>query len=107
MSLMYPIVGTAVAIAGADKLSGNRGYATLFRRLGWSQDAMQAAAAAEVGAGFLMAFRRTRRLGGAVLAITSTAVLLSELEHNDATHARPRAVVLLAGLAALLIPGRS
>ncbi len=56
--------------------------------------------------GFCLTSRRTRRLGGALLAATSAAILLSELEHNDPIHARPRAAVFLAGLAALLMPGR-
>lgn len=106
MAMMYPMLGAAVAVAGADKLAGDRGYTEMFRTLGWTPGQAQAAAVAEVGAGLMMTSRRTRRLGGAILAVTSAAVLLSELEHNRPKLANPRALVLLAGLAALLVPGR-
>ena len=44
MATLYPVAGAAIAVAGADKLVGNRGYASMFRHLGWSDDAMRAAA---------------------------------------------------------------
>ena len=104
--MMYPMIGAAVAVAGADKLAGDRGYTEMFQILGWTPAQAQAAAIAEVGAGLMMTSRRTRRLGGAILAGTSAAILISELEHNKPELANPRALVLLAGLAALLLPGR-
>jgi hypothetical protein len=106
MSYLYPALGAAVAVAGGDKLAGNRGYRGMFRHLGWSQRDMQAVAAAEVAGGLLMGPRATRRLGGAVLSATSAALLVSELRHGDERLAVARGVVLLAGLAALFAPGK-
>ncbi len=105
MATLYPVAGAAIAVAGADKLAGNRGYATLFRHLGWSDDAMRAAAAAEVIGGALMVPRSTRRLGGLIVAAVSAAVLLSEINEVDGRIAASRGTVLLAGLAAAFAPG--
>ena len=49
--------------------------------------------------------RATRRLGGAVVAAASAAVLNSELRDGDTKLAGARALVLLAGLSAMLVPG--
>jgi len=35
-SYLFPLLGAAFAVAGADKIIGNRGYASMFRHLGWS-----------------------------------------------------------------------
>ena len=101
MTILYPVAGAAVALAGVDKLAGNRGYAGMFEDLGWSEDQMQAAATAEVIGGALMVPRATRRLGGAIVAAVSLVVLAAELRRGDAKLAAPRALVLGAGLAAL------
>ena len=106
MAFVYPLIGVAVAVAGGDKLAGNKDYASMFRQLGWSQFDMKAAATAEVVGGLLMALPGTRRLGGAVLAATSAAVLMGEVQGNQPKLAAPRSVLLLAGLAALLAPRR-
>ena len=105
MASLFPVLGTAVAVAGADKLVGNRGYAGMFRHLGWSDEGVRAAAIAETVGGALMIPRATRRIGGAIVAAVSAAVLLSELEEGDAKLAGPRSLVLLSGLAALIAPG--
>lgn len=105
MASLYPVLGGAVALAGGDKLFGNRGYRRMFRHLRWSESEMQAAAAAEVVGGLLMVPRSTRRLGGALVAAVSAAVLSSELRHGDDRLAAYRGAVLLTGLAALLAPG--
>jgi hypothetical protein len=65
---------------------------------------MRAAAAAEVAGGLLVMSRRTRRLGGAMVALGSLAVLSSELRQGDAKLAVPRALVLLAAVAAMAAP---
>lgn len=104
MALTFPLIGAAVAIAGGDKLAGNKDYSNMFRMLGWSQFDMKAAAAAEVAGGALMILPRTRRLGGALLAAASAAVLMSEVNGNQPKLAAPRAALLLAGLAAVLAP---
>lgn len=105
MATIYPVLGTAVAVAGADKLIGDRGYAGMFRHLGWSDEGVRAAAIAETVGGALMVPRSTRRLGGALVAAVSATVLLSELEQGDTKLAASRALVLLSGLAALIAPG--
>ncbi len=105
MATLYPVAGAAIAVAGADKLVGNRGYASMFRHLGWSDDAMRAAAAAEVIGGALMVPRATRRLGGLIVAAVSAAVLLSEINEGDGKLAASRGAVLLAGLGAAFAPG--
>ena len=107
MADLYPVAGAAVALAGADKLVGNRGYAGLFRHLGWSRSEMEAAAAAEVVGGLLMVPRATRRLGGALVAAVSGAILYSEITEGDTKLAASRGLVMLAGLAALFAPGTS
>lgn len=104
MSLIYPVLGAAFAVAGADKLSGDKGYESMFRHLGWSREGMQAVAAAEMTGGVLLGFRSTRRLGAGVLAATSMAVLASELRRGEAKLAGPRSFLLLASLAALISP---
>jgi hypothetical protein len=105
MSTIIPLAGGAIALAGADKLAGNRGCRRMFRHLGWSDRNMQAAALAETAGGLLMMPRSTRRLGGAMVAAVSGLVLLSELAEGDTQLAAPRGMVLLAGLAALVAPG--
>lgn len=106
MSLLYPIIGAAVALAGGDKLAGNKAYAGMFHDIGWSKFDMRAAAAAEVAAGAMMIVPGTRRIGGALLAATSAAVLMGEVQANAPKLAAPRAALLLAGLAALIAPRR-
>ena len=106
MSLLYPALGTAIAVAGSDKLAVDNSYGCMFRGLGWSQSDMRLLALVEVAGGALMIPRLTRRLGGAVVAAASAAVLSSELRDGDAQLAGPRALVLLAGLSALFAPGR-
>ena len=99
---IFPALGAAFAVAGADKIIGNRGYSRMFRHLGWSSAGKRAVAAAELGGGALLALRPTRRLGGAVLAATSAAVLASELRHGDGSLAVPRALLLVAALAGVV-----
>ncbi len=101
MSILYPSVGAAVAVAGADKLAGDKSYAGLFRHLGWSRGDMRAAAAAELAGGLLMTMRPTRRLGGALVAAASACVLYSEIRHGDSKLATSRGLVLLAALSAM------
>ena len=105
MSILYPALGVAIAVAGGDKLAGEASYERMFRNLGWSQSEMQTLAAVEVLGGLLMAPRFTRRLGGAMVAAASAAVLNSELRKDDGKLAGARALVLVAGLSALLFPG--
>lgn len=100
LSYVFPAIGAAVAIAGGDKLDGQRGYDRMFQHLGWSQTSKQTAALAEVVGGLLMMPRLTRRIGGVVLAATSAAVLTSEINHGETKLAVPRAVVLLLALTA-------
>jgi hypothetical protein len=104
MAYFYPAIGAAVAVAGTDKLAGNRAYAGLFRHLGWSHNEMRAAAVAEVAGGLLMAQRSTRRIGGAMVAVSSAAVLAGEVRKSDGKLAAARGLVLLAGLLALVAP---
>ena len=106
MATLFPVLGSAIAVAGADKLSGNKGYAGMFRHLGWSDEQMRAAALAETAGGMLMVPRSTRRIGGAIVTAVSVAVLISELGHGDIKLASSRGLVLFAALAAVLTPGR-
>ena len=106
MADLYPIAGGAIALAGADKLIGNRGYAGMFKHLGWSHEEVRAAAIAETVGGLLMVPRSTRRIGGAMVAAVSALVLLSEVREGDAKLAAPRALVLLSALGAMIAPGK-
>ena len=106
MSLIYPALGAAIAVAGGDKLSGDARYRRMFRHLGLTPDQMQTAAIAEIAGGLLMAPRATRRLGGAVVTATSALMLTREIRAGDSNLAWARSLVLLAGIAALLSPGR-
>jgi hypothetical protein len=56
---LFPIFGAAVALAGGDKLAGDRAYAGMFRHLGWSRGDMRAIAATELAGGLLMVPRAT------------------------------------------------
>jgi hypothetical protein len=104
MASPYPIIGASIALAGADKLSGGRGYESLFHHLGWTEDQMHRLGAAELLGGLLMTARPTRRLGAAVVLAASAAVLLAELEKGDFKLAVSRAGVLLAALGGVIIP---
>ena len=106
MSYVFPVAGAAVALAGGDKLAGQRGYDRMFRHLGWSRTAVLAAATAEAAGGLLMIARPTRRLGGALVAGVSVLLLGSEMRHGDPKLAVPRGMVLLAGLLAVVTPGK-
>ncbi len=101
-SYLFPLLGAAFAVAGADKIIGNRGYASMFRHLGWSRGGMRTVAAAEMAGGALLAAGSTRRLGGAILAATSATVLASEMRHGDGELALPRSMLLVAALAAIV-----
>ena len=104
MSLIYPLLGAAFAIAGADKAGGNKGYERMFRQLGWTDAGMRAVATAEMAGGALLGLRGTRRLGAGILAATSLAVLAAELRRGEAKLAGPRGLLLLAALTALVSP---
>jgi len=101
MSLLFPTVGAVVAIAGSDKLYGDRAYAGMFKHLGWSRGDMQAVASAELVGGLMMTARPTRRLGGALVAFVSACVFYSEVRHGDSKLATSRGLVMLAALAAM------
>ena len=105
-SVWFAALGGAVAIAGADKITGDRGYMRMFRHLGWSRGSMRAVAGAEIASGALVALPATRAIGGVVLAATSAAVLASELRHGNGKLAAPRAAVLLAALSAVALGSR-
>ena len=105
MSKGYPLLGAAFALAGADKMSGDKGYDQMFRHLGWPRDGMRAVAAAEITGGLMLSFRATRRLGAGVLAVTSASVLLTEVQRGEPKLAGPRALLLLASLGALFSRG--
>jgi hypothetical protein len=108
MSYIFPALGAAVALAGSDKLAGIRSYDGMFRHLGWSRDAMQLVAVAELAGGLLMMPRQTRDIGGAMVFAASAAVLASELRHGDRELALPRGIILFAALASIVggIAGR-
>ena len=100
----HQVVGAGVAIAGADKLLGDRAYEGMFRHLGWTQDQMRQVAAAEVLGGVLMILRPTRRLGAAIVLAASARVLASELGAHDTKLAASRGGVALAALGVLVAP---
>ena len=100
----FPALGLAFAVAGVEKLFAVGSYRRLPQDLGWPMGAMQAVAAGEVIGGALLSTGRTRRLGGAVLAISCAAMLGGELQHRQGSLALPRLGLLLAALTAFL-PG--
>ncbi len=101
-SYFFPLLGAAFAVAGADKIIGNRGYARMFNHLGWSRGGLRAVALAEMAGGALMAAGSTRRLGGAIAAATSATVLASEIRRGDSELAVPRAMLMLAAIVAVV-----
>jgi hypothetical protein len=104
MNVLMALIGAAIAVAGGDKLAGQRGYERMFQHLGWSENAMHNAALAEAVGGALMMPAATRRLGGALVAGVSAAVIMSEIRSGEPKLAVPRGLVLIAGLWALLAP---
>lgn len=102
MSYVFPALGLAIGLAGIDKLVGQRGYERMFGHLDWTEGEMRAAAAAELAGGLMMVPRNTRVVGGLLVAAASSAVLASELRRRDVKLAVPRALVLLAGVAAVV-----
>jgi hypothetical protein len=107
MSYLFPALGAAIALAGGDKVAGTSAYDDMFQHLGWSRDGMRAAAVAEMAGGLLMVPHSTRRVGGALVAATSAAVLASEINHGDTKLALPRGLILLVALAAVVGYSRS
>ena len=105
MATPYPIAGVAIALAGADKLVGDRAYDDMFAGLGWSKAEMRRIAGAEVLGGLLMVLKPTRRLGAAIVLAASSTVLVAELQKGEAKLAASRGGVLLAALGALVAPG--
>jgi hypothetical protein len=101
---LFPIFGTAVALAGGDKLAGDRAYAGMFHHLGWSRGDMRAIAATELAGGLLMVPRPTRHLGAALVSLASATVFLSEVRHGDHRLATSRGLVMMLALAAWLTP---
>jgi len=77
--MIYALLGAAFAVAGVDKLAGDNRYEEMFDDLGWTRQGMGAVTMAEVTGGVLLGLRRTRRVGAALLAGSSAAVLASEL----------------------------
>ncbi len=106
MNALMALVGGAIAVAGGDKLAGQRGYERMFAHLGWSESAMRNAAIAEAAGGALMIPANTRRLGGALVTGVSLAVIASEIKSGEPKLALPRGLVLIAGLWALLAANR-
>ncbi len=104
MKALMALAGGAIAIAGGDKLVGQRGYERMFQHLGWSDSEMHNAALAETIGGAMMIPSATRRLGGAIVAGVSVAVIASEIRVGEPKLALPRGLVLLAGLWALFAP---
>ncbi len=101
---LFPIFGAAVALAGGDKLAGDRAYAGLFHHLGWSRGDMRAVAATELAGGLLMVARPTRHFGAALVSLASAAVFVSEVRHGDHKLATSRGLVFMMALAAWLAP---
>ncbi len=99
--LLVSLVGLGMAVAGADKLAGDRMYRRLYRHWGWSPHEMRMAGAAELAGGLMMAFRSTRRMGGAIMAGASVAQLTAEIRHGDTALAAARTGVLSAALLSL------
>jgi len=100
--LITPLVGLGMAVAGADKLAGDRAYLRLFKSWGWSRQEMRASGAVELAGGLLMANPGTRRLGGAIMVGSSAALLAAELRHRDDAMAVARIGVLATALIAFL-----
>lgn len=96
------LVGAAFAVAGADKMIGQRGYVEAFRHLGWSERAMRLAGTAEAIGGVLAVIPATRAAGSVLLAGASAAVLQSEIRRGDWRLAVPRLGMLCAALTPLL-----
>lgn len=105
-SRWFALLGLGFAVAGGDKLLGQRGYERMFRRLGWSDDVMRLIGAAELTGGALVGTDSARRLGGTILALSSAAMLVAELSQDESDLALPRFGLLLASLTALCPCGR-
>lgn len=105
-SFWYPLLGLSFAVAGADKLMGQRGYRQMFRGWGWSRESRRVLGAGEFAGGVLVSSETARPLGGLILAVSSASVLTSELRRGESSRALPRGALLLAALLAA-IPSRS
>jgi hypothetical protein len=101
----YPLAGLAIALAGADKLLGQRAYKSFFGDLGWSETEMRQVGGAELLGGLLMALKPTRRLGAGIVIAASARVLGTELKQDVPKAAAARAGLLLAAVGALVAPG--
>ena len=101
---------TAVALvfasAGIAKLVGIEGEVALFRSWGWSDDDRRIIGAAELGGAALLVTPSLSKLGGLLLAATSTCIAIAELRHGDDKLVAPR-LGLLAAAASTMVLGRS
>ena len=105
MATPYPLAGGSIALAGIDKLAGERAYRDMFSELGWTEEQMQRVALAEVLGGLLMIPKFTRRLGAAIVIAASASVLAAELRKGRVKLAASRGGVLVTAFAALAVPG--
>ena len=95
-SVWHPLFGLAFVVTGTDKLFGMSAYSRMFHELGWSEEQMRLVGLAELAGGTLLAAEATRRIGGALLAGASAAVLASELRHRDSKRALSRLGLMVA-----------
>lgn len=102
-SRWFPLLGLGFAIAGADKLLGQRGYRRLFRRWGWRGTGRKIVGAAEFAGGVMVASRLLRHRGGLLLSATSAAVLAKEMGRQETGLAMPRLLMLLGAVSASLL----
>jgi len=105
--ILAPAIGFGMAAAGLDKVAGDRNYQRLYKGWGWTREQMRLSGLVELLGGLLMANRRTRRLGGAVMVGSSAVMLSTELRHRHDAMAAARSIVLLTALIALLGSSRS
>ncbi len=97
-SLWNTLVGLVFAAAGIAKLVAIEPEEKLFRSWGWSRRDMQTIGAAELFGAALLVTRPTQKMGAALLASSSTCILLAELRHGNDALVTPRMGLLAAAL---------
>ncbi len=100
LNFLIKSFGSAIIVAGLEKLSGAKGYRHAFGGMGWSQAGMKQLGLMEIIGGALSLASPTARLGGLIIALASGLVLKSELKYGESKLAVPRMGIM--GLASLL-----
>ncbi len=104
--LWKTVVGLGFAAAGISKLFALEPQRALFASWGWKAEDMRIIGAAELGGAAMLLTPGLSKLGGSLLAATSTCIALAEYRHGNDMLVTPR-LGMLAASASTIFLGRA